>query len=206
MASKLQVYNDALAYLGERKLASLSEAREPRYKLDDAWTNAVVYCLEQGAWNFAMRAIQLDSAASIEPTFGYTCAFEKPSDWVRTHVIGSNEQIDPPLLRYSDEAGYWYADCDPLYVQYVSNSESYGLDLSRWPATFTEYVAVYLARKLAPGMTASQDKMKDLFALEKKARIDARSKDGLNQAVGFPPRGSWVTSRGGGMPLSRWDR
>jgi hypothetical protein len=36
-ASKLKLYNDALGILGERRLASLTENREPRRVLDEVW-------------------------------------------------------------------------------------------------------------------------------------------------------------------------
>ena len=34
---KVGIYNDALILLGERRLSSISEAREPRYNLDAIW-------------------------------------------------------------------------------------------------------------------------------------------------------------------------
>lgn len=206
MAAKLAVYNDALSQLGERKLASLSEARPPRYYLDDHWDEGLRYCLEQGLWNFALRTVQLDSSASIGPEFGFTYAFEKPDDWIRTAQMSAGERLDPPLLQVSEEGGYWYADIDPLYVQYVSDSVSYGLDLSRWPSTFTTYVATYLARKIASNLTGSEEKIDRLVKMEKRARMDARAKDALNQPIGFAPTGTWARSRGSGIQRSRWDR
>lgn len=198
MASRLEIYNDALAHLGERKLASLTEAREPRRKLDDQWDRGVRYCLEQGLWNFALRTVQVDSSASFTPTFGYTKAFEKPTDWIRTAVISDNEMLSPPLLRYSDEVDLWYADVDPLFAQYVSDDTTYGADVSRWPETFAEYVACHLARKICRGLTSSLSDFDELLKLERKLRADARSKDAMNQAPAFPPQGTWSRSRSGG--------
>jgi hypothetical protein len=90
-----------------------------------------------------------------------------------------------------DEAGVWYADCDPLYVQYVSSSVSYGGDLSLWPATYTLFVSLYLAFRAAPRI-ANSDKLTD--ALERKstlAKRKAASLDAMNQPIGFPPTGTW---------------
>src|SRR5215813_10724733 len=198
MTSKLEVYNLALRHLGERKLASLAEAREPRRAIDDVWERGVRYCLEQGLWNFALRTVLLDASPSISPAFGYTHAFAKPGDWIRTAQVADNETLRPPLLDYSDEADLWYANCDPLYVQYVSDAVSYGFDLSRWTETFTEYVAVTLARRICKGITSSESVHDELMRLEKRARSDARAKDAMNQAVAFPPQGTWVRSRTGG--------
>jgi hypothetical protein len=206
MASKLEIFNDALAHLGERKLASLSEAREPRRRLDDQWDRGLRYCLEQGLWNFAMRSVQIDHSAQFTPAFGMRFAFVRPADWIRTALISDNENMEPPLLRYHDERDLIYADCDPIFVQYVSDDPTYGLDLSLWPETFAEYVAVHLARKICQGMTSSESRHAELVKLEKKMRVDARSKDAMNQAVGFPPQGTWARSRGRtDLRRSRWD-
>jgi hypothetical protein len=194
MAAKLALYNSALLVLGERKLASLAEAREPRRALDDAYDDAVAYCLEAGFWNFSMRAIQADSSASVTPTFGYTYAFTKPSDFVRLYSYGSTETFDPPLLTVTDEPNYWFANVDPLYVKYVSNDTAYGMDLSIWSESFSEYVSLRLAVKTCKRITGAFPN-DDLKKDEKRALAIARSKDAMDEPVGFPPRGTWVTSR-----------
>src|SRR5438270_251157 len=77
---------------GERFLASLTEEREPRRLLDQAWaSNAVRACLEMGQWNFAMRTIQIDYDSGVEPGFGYNRAFPKPTDWVNTTGVCEDE-------------------------------------------------------------------------------------------------------------------
>ena len=198
MASKIELYNDALLILGERKLASLAEAREPRRALDDAYDKALDYCLEQGFWNFAMRAVQIDHSASVTPTFGYTYAFTKPDDFIRMYRQSAYEQLDPPLLDIVDEPNYWYANVDPLYVKYISDDLAYGKDLSIWPETFADYVAMRLAIKTCKRITGKAPD-EDLIRAEKKARMDARAKDAMNEPPGFPPTGTWVRARGGGF-------
>lgn len=197
MATKLGLYNSALIILGERRLANLTEAREPRRAIDDAYDDAVAYCLEIGFWNFAMRAIQADHSASVTPAFGYTYAFAKPEDFIRTYSLGSTETFDPPLLTIVDEPNYWYANVDPLYAKYVSNDVAYGMDLSLWSESFTDYVANRLAVKTCKRITG---KFADdtLLKQEKRALAQARSKDAMDEPPGFPPRGTWVTSRLGG--------
>lgn len=201
MASKLELYNDALLILGERKLASLTEAREPRRALDDAYDKSLDYCLEQGFFNFAMRAVQIDSSASVVPTFGYQYAFTKPTDFIRMYRQSANPQLDPPLLDIVDEPNYWFANIDPLYVKYVSDSTAYGKDLSLWPETFADYVAMRLALKTCKRITGKEpDDV--LIKGEKKARVDARGKDAMNEPPGFAPTGTWVGSRRRGIDTS----
>lgn len=205
MASKLGVYNAALLHIGERKLSSLSEAREPRRALDDVWDTTVAYCLEQGFWNFAMRTVQMDSSASVDPAFGYQYAFTKPADWVRTYVVASDEALRNLLKgsEFNDEAGYWYANIDPMWAKYVSNDTAYGMDLSLWPETFAEYVALRLAARVCVRLTSSESARNDLVVLERRAKRDALSKDAMNEGPITPPLGSWVRSRHGAIMRER---
>lgn len=205
MAAKLEIYNDALLALGQERLASLAEAGTARYALDDAYDKALSYCLEAGFWNFAMRTVQIDSSASVDPAFGYTYAFLKPTDFVRLFGMSVEETMSNPLLRFVDEAGYWYADSDPLFVKFVSDDTAYGLNLALWPETFADYVAMRLAVRTCKRITGSAPD-DALLKAEKKSLSDARSKDAMNEPPGFPPRGTWVMSRLQGSSSTRWDR
>jgi hypothetical protein len=132
--TRLQLYNQALRICGERRLASLTENREPRHLLDQVWAEGGVDdVLEQGQWNFAMRAVQIDSDPSVDPAFGLAYGFTKPTDWIRTAGFCSDERFSTPLLEYKDEAGYWYADITPIYVRYVSNDSGFGAISRRGP-------------------------------------------------------------------------
>lgn len=205
MATKLVLYNDALLALGQEKLASLEEASSARYALDDQYDKAVNYALEQGFWNFAMRSVELASMPSMAPAFGYTYAVAKPDDWVRTLTFSSSETFNPPLLDLNDEAGVWYVNVDPLFVRYVSDDPTYGLDLSLWPETFADYVALRLADKTCKRITGSYPG-DDMLKAEKRALAGARSKDAMNEPPGFPPLGTWSRSRSAGQSTTRWDR
>jgi hypothetical protein len=205
--SKLALYNGAIRLIGERKLASLTEARDSRRALDEAYDHVLTYCLEQGQWNFAMRSVALTPEPAIEPGFGYLEAFEKPSDWVRTSALCTDEYFRSPLLQYTDEGGYWYSDQSEIYVRYISNSTSYGMDLSRWPATYTAYVYHALAVDICERVTQNASKREVLKRDMRKALSDASAKDAMNEATMFPPTGSWVRSRmGSSITGRRYDR
>lgn len=198
MTSRLTLYNGALMICGERKLASLTENREPRRLLDDVWTRgAVRFCLEQGQWKFAQRTSKLIYDPSITPSFGYQRGFEKPTDWVRTTKLCSDESFTMPLLRYQEEAGFIFADMDNIYVSYVSDDTTYGSDLSLWPETFREYVECYLASRIVRRLTQSGP-TEDMVRTDlKRLLIDARSKDALQGPTAMVPNGTWSESRRG---------
>lgn len=205
---RLSLYNSALAtYLGERTIASLSEDRKPRRVLDRVYDGTLRFCLEQGYWNFAMRAVEIVSSASIESEFGLRYVFTKPEDWIRTSAISADEFFTSPLQSYVDEAEYWIAEIDPIYVKFVSSDAAFGMNLGIWPETYSEYVAVSLARRSCIAITSDKGLHRDLIALERRAKLDAMSKDAMNEAQPrFAPAGSWIRSRLGGRGEMRSTR
>jgi len=202
MATKLGVFNLCLLELGERPLSSLSEARPPRYALDAVYDGALLYALEQGLWNFGMRAQEIAYDPNIDPAFGYDYALEKPSDLVRLNTLTTDAAGLMPLEEYADEAGYWYANSDAVYTTYVSNNASYGLDLTLWPATFERYFVLLLAERICSRETASESKLERLKRDCKKALIDARSKDAMAGPNYFRDKSNWLRARNSGSRLN----
>lgn len=204
--SRLLIYNDALTICGERHLSSLTENREPRRLLDHVWDNdGVKSCLEAGQWKFAMRTVQLDYDPAIEPEFGYPRGFSKPTDWCVTSSLCEDEYFNSPLTRYVDEAGYWYADLDTIYIRYVSDDSAYGGDLSIWPARFADYVAAHFASKIILKITSDENKRNEILKLEELYLRRAKSTDAMSDPTKFPPQGNWTRSRQG-HNASRRDR
>ncbi|MCW5747735.1 MAG: hypothetical protein KIT36_16220 [Alphaproteobacteria bacterium] len=193
--TKLAVYNGTLRLLGDDRLASLSENREPRRVLDDLWDEHVRACLEAGSWNFALRSIQVGSDPDVALGFGFQFAFEKPDDWLRTAALSADESFALPLTDYADEAEYWKANVEPIYVRYVSDDAAFGMDTTRWTPSFSLFVQSHLAAELAAHHRNAQ--FGDLDRLRQRRRGDALAKDALGQAPQFAPRGSWVRTRWG---------
>lgn len=183
--------------MGERFIDSLTVEEEPRRLLDQIWSSGgVKYCLEQGQWNFAMRALQIDYDSSIDPGFlGYNRAFQKPDDWLSTAGLCSDPFFRDPLLRYVDESGFWYSDLDTLYVRYVSDSIYYGMDLNKWPETFREYVEAYFAARIINKLSNSETEVEKMVKLEEERLKVAKNKAAMAGPTTFPAQGSWSRSR-----------
>ncbi len=204
MATRLSLYNHALRNIGERKLASLTEDREPRYLLDDVWDNdGVKAVLELGYWNFAVRTVKAEFSPAIEPDFGYLRGFDKPIDFVQTVAVCEDEYFNTPLTAYQDEVEHWFSDLDIIYVRYVSDDTAYGGDLSKWTPSFERFASFYFAREIIPYFTMSETKKDEFEKDYDKAMRLAKSRDALNQPTAFPPTGSWVGSRLGGTIANR---
>jgi hypothetical protein len=80
-------------------------------------------------------------------------------------------------------------------LQYISNHVDYGLNIANWSGTFTAMVEAMLADEVKELVTGNDGKYDRIKKALKDARIDARSKDAMNQPVKFAPAGSWVSAR-----------
>lgn len=197
MTTKLKLYNRALLYCRERQLAALTDNSPSRRALDAVWDSGyfISRVLEMGFWNCAMRTVLADYTPSVEPSFGLARAFAKPDDWVRTYALSADEYFTEPLRQYTDEGGYWFAEYDELYVQYVSSSDAYGGDLSRWPESLATAAAYLLAYDAAPALGLPETRIDKLEQDKEKAFLMAKSTDAMNQPTALKPMGGWEASR-----------
>jgi hypothetical protein len=197
---RLKLYNGALLICGDRQLASLSENLEPRHLLDLVWNDGGVrYCLEQAQWHFAMRSTRLDFNPSIAPEWGYQRAFDKPTDWIITSGVFEDEYMQSPLTQYADEVMFLFADRDELFVKFVSDAVTFGMDFAKWPASFTDYVKAYFASRIIRKLPGGADKIDDICnsktGVLAKALLIAKNKSAMTQPATFPERGTWVAAR-----------
>lgn len=198
MTDKLSLYNGALVVLGERKLADLTENREPRYRLDDVWDNDLIdRVLKMGQWKFAKRTVELQASPSVTPSFGYQYAFDRPSDFIRTIAVCHDEYFNMPITRYENEASWWFCDQETIYVAYVSNDTQWGSDFTLWPPNFTEMVEHYLAMKAGPRIKGVDISSKTLAQWWKHWLLEAKATDAMESPAKFPPKGGWSRSRQG---------
>jgi len=198
-ANKLSIYNGALLFIGARQLDTITDSVESRRLLDDVWDrDGIDTVLEHGQWNFAMRSAKFEYSPSVTPAFGYNRAFEKPSDLIRVCGVCSDEFFTTPLLRYIDEAGFWFSDLDEIYVKYVSNDGSYGTDYSLWPPSFKRYVESWFGCQIIWKLTQSKTKETEKKAECEKLKTAARSQDALNDPTRFSPPGRFRLARKSG--------
>lgn len=179
-------------------LASLSEARKPRFLLDQVWNNGGAQaCLEEGNWAWATRTISIAPDPNVNPPFGYLYAYQKPTDWVRTVAISTDPIFTQPLSELVDENGWWFTNASAIFVKYISNAPQYGMNLTLWPETFKQFVAAHFAQKIVKSLTHDKE-IQEKVALERKMTLfSARSKDEINKPASFYPRGQLSRARSG---------
>lgn len=194
--TQLALYNQALRLVGEPALTTLTDNRPERYALDPIWDeDPIKQILEEAQWSFATRTLEWNYDSSVTADFGFKYAFTKPSNYVRTAAICSDEFFQEPITAFADENNYWFCEYETIYIKYVSDSELFGRDYSLWSELFRNCVASKMASELAISLTKSQTIM-DARKKELKDYIrDAKSLDSMNQPTRFMPPGNWTRSR-----------
>ena len=118
-ATQLGLYGGALRLLKHSRLATTLDTTPARYNLDDVYTGAKAFCLEQGQWSFASVSTSIAGSASSNRGFSYR--FAKPTDFVRLIAISASSSYYPPHEAYAEDATYWYSNEVTIYVTYVSS-------------------------------------------------------------------------------------
>lgn len=195
--TKQSLFTNALMELGDYNVDTGEDVESAR-ALVAIYDKVVEDCLNKGSWNFAMSSSQFNADTGVEPNFGYTEVFAKPSDWIRTHALSLDEYFNTPLAEYVDENGYWYSDSTPIYVRYVSNDTGQGLDLGKWPRSFTRYVELELAARVCYRLTQDKSLREEIKKMRDDAKKMALSHDAMNDAQPkFRPIGKWGKARSG---------
>lgn len=195
MVTKLELYNAALGYLGPVRLANLNENRPDRRELDAVYDGALQTILEQGLWFFALRTVRLTPDADVEPMFGRSYVFSVPTDFVRLRLISTDERQEVEDTTFRREGNYWHSDHSILYVTYVSNHTSYGLDLGKWPEAVADAAAAEMAEKSTLPISKDKGTKNDLAFIKKRALVDAKRLNAVDERVKGKPLSSWASNR-----------
>jgi hypothetical protein len=112
-------------------------------------------------------------------------------------MVSGSDRLDPPLDDWLEESNAFLADVSPIYVRYVSNSDTgYGLDMDKWTARFVEAFAWRLSSSIAPKLMGASE--------SSKAKIEDKADRALKEALVFeamreptrrPPQGRWNGNR-----------
>jgi len=199
--TKLKLYNNAIRNCEQTPISALTEVVEPRLRCDDFYDDVLVWILEQQFWRSAMRTVQIDLNESLDPAFAYDYGHDLPTDFVRKQVISSDEFLKYPIdeqiggSSYLMEGGVIWTNSTPIYMRYVSNDSSYGLDLTAWTDGMAEAFGYELAARVAPFLTGSTEKANELHetALAKAGR--AGTFDSLQQTTARIREGNWSQTR-----------
>ena len=190
MPTKLDVFNACLVKLGQRPLLSLTDQRPEQRAIDRVYDACLARMIEGALWKFASRSDELQTSDTAKSQFGYNYVYELPQDFVRIIRICDNNRFRPTLIDFLLENGWLYADCIPLYLQYVSNDPAYGYNPGLWTASFTDAFVDELAFRTAPYLQgAGAQKIEQLEKEAKRTFYIAKGRDAVNQPESWAPPG-----------------
>ena len=156
---KLGLYNNSLLLIGQRRLTGLTEDREPRYLLDDAYDlGAIEYCLEVVKPVFSRKTVTL-SSTTPSSEHDLDNVYTLPSDYLSVVDVYSDSKLDQEISRYIIEGNTLSCEYATIYIRYISNDHV--SSFTNWSQAFTRVVSAFLAReisvKLAPNRTEEID-------------------------------------------------
>lgn len=189
MAAQLDLYNIALAAVGERTLDSTSENRAARRELDKVWNRdngARHYGLEQGLWTFATTRAALDSSSTA--AFGFNNAAALPSDFIRLAQISTSVDMENSIYRYEIEGRTILSESTTVYIRYVSNSTSFGYELLNWSDTFSLWMGHWMATQIYPTLKAPTVPLDELEKRTEHLLVKARLQNVTQESEPFPDR------------------
>lgn len=156
---QLALYNNALLIIGQRRLKNITEDREPRHLLDDAYDlGAIEYCLEVVKPVFA-RKTKVISSTTTSSEHDLDNVYTLPSDYQSVVGVYSDSKLDQEVSRYIIEGNTLSCEYQTIHLRYISND--YVTAFTNWSQAFTRVVSAFLAReisvKLAPNRTEEID-------------------------------------------------
>lgn len=198
--TKIKVYNRVLDHLGITRLDpthGLTERRIERFEIDSAYDDALTEVLESAIWYFALRFIKIMPDPEIVALFGRRCAYPKPEDMTEhgLHGLYQDERGAAPLLDWKERNGIYFADVQPLYMEYVSNSDDHGRNLGKMGQAFVNLWAAKIAERIIGRVTGSRVDRNDMIAISRKAMDEAKVREAVDQPIKFKPAGSWSSAR-----------
>lgn len=204
MPSETDVANAALRLIGANRITSFTDGSKNANAVQDVFSGLRDDLLRSHLWNFATKRIKL-ARSSTAPAFQFTYAYALPADWLRTAGAFDNDAGVGTLVFAEEQVAdqrCLVASVEDVYLEYIAKVT----DPNLMPADFIRALEFALARDLAIPVASSNSIMAAMAEQARQKVAWARSHDA---AGGFPrqrPRGSWATSRGGGLNGNTWPR
>ena len=199
--TKLQLYKRACVHMEQSPISALTDNVEVRRRLDDHYDDALLWLMEQGFWRTGMRTVEITVNEAVSPAFSFEYAHDMPIDFVKRLIVSSSEFLDPPLDEqsagnaYLMEGGYLWANVTPIYMRYLSNDSSYGLDLTLWTEGMANACSCELAARAAPVVTGSKETGKELHEEATMLASRAATFDAMQQPSQRHREGRWTSDR-----------
>lgn len=194
--SKIQIWNQALGYIGTRRVASDAENCEEARQCALYWDSARQQALRDFPFPWAQhRAMLAQKKLPDVWAADWRFAYGLPQSCLKVHRIGSASRRDlrAPFKMVHDPAGtvLILTDADAAFADYTSDVESPTL----WDADFIHMLARKLAAMIAiPLLKNNGSKVSELEQLYR-AAIPQAYQPAAQEQKSTPQEDSWISCR-----------
>lgn len=158
-------------------------------------------------WNFAMKRKALLPDSSATPLFGYTHAYNLPSDFIR--FAGRFDDVgnlsNPERQKIEIENGQLLfdgADNTAINIRYVFDQDI----VTKFDPLFIEAFVLELAITFAPKFSGTEARIKTLAGFRAEVNGEARAIDGQESPPKRVQRSNWIRRRNAGFSLNTADK
>ena len=141
MASQVDVINEALVRIGEKRIASISDTKDTNAVLASSlWADTVKQVSRETPWKCLTALATLTGTTA--PAFGWTKAYTLPTDFVR--ALSLNEHTAPDDSYFTISGNTLVTNQTSAQLRYTS----YKSDPTTFDPVLCEAISVYLASKM----------------------------------------------------------
>lgn len=167
-ASKIDICNTALLYLGQQAISSVNDTSERAIVIAQTYDITRRQLLVGHPWNFATKRSELNQL-STGPVFGYEYKYAIPNDCLRIVRINKSE-----YHTYVIQEGYVLSDSEECKIVYIFDQINSG----KFSAQFDEALTLAMAMKASYKFNQSTSQIQMFQAMYQEAVSLARSFDG----------------------------
>lgn len=183
MLSKVQIANNALAYLSETSIQSFNDDLDEKARVIRSVFDAVAMeVIRSHRWSCCMRRAELSRLAERpEQTreFGYSFQYQLPSDCLRLCDINGEPWSDK--TEFFDLNGRQIqTNASSVLIRYVALEE----DTAQWDVLLAEAVAIKLAMRISRRITKDGASGEQLYQLYKSRLAEAQHMDAMETGSG----------------------
>ena len=190
MTSEVAICNAALTKVSNNRITSLTEGSTAGNLCNEMYERIRDRLLRRHIWNFNKKRVKL-AQLSTAPVFGWTYAYQLPSDWVRNIAVHADSSGLSPTHDYETEGRTILADHENLYLVYGARIT----DPNDFDDMFREALAYALAVELAVPLAKSATLRDRMDAAFQAYVMEAQTIDGQDDPPQYPPESGWADVR-----------
>lgn len=190
MTSEVAICNAALAKVSNNRIASLTEGSTAGDLCNEMYERIRDRLLRRHIWNFNKKRVKLAQLSAV-PVFGWTYAYQLPSDWVRNIAVFPDSAGLNQTHGYEVEGRAILTDHENIWLVYGAKIT----DPNDFDDMFREALAYALAVELAVPLAKSatlRDRMNEAFQAYV---MEAQTIDGQDDPPDYPPESGWADVR-----------